>query len=84
MATIKTAVSLRQSLFDRIEALAEERGVSRSQLVSQALEEYLRREESRRLLDRLNAAHVGESSPAEEELGRRRRRWHRRLVEGEW
>ena len=32
MATVKTAISLKQSLFDRVEALAEEKHVSRSQL----------------------------------------------------
>lgn len=53
MANIKTAISLQKALFDEVDALAREKKVSRSRLFVRALEDYLRREENRKLAKQL-------------------------------
>ncbi len=65
MATVKTAISLDESLFARVEELACEMQVSRSRLVALALEEFVRRRENQQLLEQINAAY--EDSPETDE-----------------
>lgn len=57
MTTVKTAVSIRRPLFEQIEALSREMDISRSRLVALALEAFIERYRSRRLLEDLNAAY---------------------------
>jgi hypothetical protein len=84
MENVKTAVSIKKSLFDQAESLARKMRVPRSRLYAIALEDYIRRQENRKLLSQINAACAEEPDPVEEALRRRHRRQHRRLVEGEW
>ena len=65
MGSVKTAISIEKKLYDRINQLAGEMQVPRSRLFVIAIEEYLRREETRRLLSRINEAY--EDYPDEEE-----------------
>jgi len=83
MANIKTAISLQKSLFDQVEALADEMKIPRSRVFALAVEDFVRRHQSRRLLERINAAYEDTRDPTEATL-RRLRRHHRRIVEGEW
>ena len=69
-ATVKTAVSLRKDLFDRAEVVAGEMRVPRSRLFSLALESFLERRESLRILERLDAACSGEATPEEVDLAK--------------
>ena len=64
MAT-KTAISIDETLFAKVDALAKELEVSRSYLFSVATEEYIERYENRRMLAELNAVYDG--SPVDEE-----------------
>jgi metal-responsive CopG/Arc/MetJ family transcriptional regulator len=84
MPKVKTAVSLQESLVERLDKLARELNISRSQLFSRAADEFLRRHEAPALLDAINRAL--EDDPQSEEKARVRamRNKHRRLVEGEW
>jgi metal-responsive CopG/Arc/MetJ family transcriptional regulator len=84
MTNVKTAISLQKSLFDQVEALAEELKLPRSRVFALAVEDFVRRYQSRRLLDRINAAYEDTPDPTEATLRRRMRRRHRRIVEGEW
>jgi metal-responsive CopG/Arc/MetJ family transcriptional regulator len=84
MANVKTAVSLQKSLFEQVEALASEMKVSRSRVFALALEDFVRRHQSRRLLEQINTAYADIPDQAEQTLHRRIRRHHRRIVEGEW
>ncbi|MBI5653318.1 MAG: hypothetical protein HZC40_23160 [Chloroflexi bacterium] len=84
MENIKTAISLRKSLFDQAELIARKMQISRSHLFVLALEEYIRRQQNRDLLAQINAAYADEPDPAEKTLRRKARRTHRRIVEGEW
>lgn len=82
MANIKTAISLQKALFDQVDSLAREKKVSRSRLFVMALEDYLRREENRKLAKQLTEVY-GEPDPEQEALQRKMKRYHRRVVETE-
>ena len=84
MAKVKTAISLQETLVERIDRLARELNVSRSQLFSRAADEFLQRHEGQALLDAINRAY--DDSPDQEEVvrGQGMRDKQRRLVDGEW
>jgi len=82
MANIKTAISLQKALFEQVDLLAREKKVSRSRLFVMALEDYLRREENRRLAKQLTEVY-GEPDPEQEALQRKMKRYHRRVVEAD-
>jgi len=65
MNTIKTAISLKEPLFQRADALARELNVSRSRLFALAIEQLLERYDTLALLQNLNDAY--QDSPTEEE-----------------
>jgi len=84
MATIKAAVSIEESLFREVDDLARSMKVPRSQLVSEALEEMLRRHRSRDALRKLNEAYAEPPDAGEKAHRKHARATHRKLVEGEW
>lgn len=84
MHAIKTAISLEPGLFTRADAAAQAMKVSRSKLITLALNDFLERQKSQELLAQLDAACAGEPDTIEQELLRQARRQQRRLVEGEW
>lgn len=84
MQNVKTAISIHKSLFEQAEMLARRMKISRSHLFVLALEDYIRRQQNRELLDQINAAYADEPDPTEKTLRRKIKRTHRRLVEGEW
>lgn len=63
--TRKTAISMEETLFKKAEELAREMHVSRSHLISQAIEDFLKKHENLKLLHQINRAY--ESAPALEE-----------------
>jgi predicted transcriptional regulator len=84
MAIVKTAISVQESLFERADALARQLHLSRSQIFSRALDEFLERHESRILLEAINRSLEGEPGTGEAEPLRRMRGIQRRRVEGQW
>ena len=84
MATIKTAISLQDSLFEQVEDLARDLKVSRSQLVALALEEFVHRHQNQQLLESINRAYDTDASADDLASTSVRRQHHRRMVEGEW
>ena len=54
---MKTAISLPDDLFEAADELAEELGVSRSQLYARALSEYVAQHGERDVTERLNAVY---------------------------
>jgi metal-responsive CopG/Arc/MetJ family transcriptional regulator len=82
MANIKTAISVQKSLFEQAESLAREKKVSRSRLFVMALEDYLRREENRKLAKQLTEVY-SEPDPEQEALQRKMKRYQRRVAEAE-
>lgn len=83
MQNIKTAISIQRSLFEQAETLARRMKISRSRLFVLALEDYIRRQQNRELLNQINAACADETE-SERNVRRKMRRAHRRIVEDEW
>ncbi len=83
---MKTAISLDQELFEKLESAAGELGTTRSGLIARALEDFLARRENQRLLEQLNVAYgtepVTEPGDAVVREGMRHRQRH--IVEEEW
>lgn len=83
MATIKTTLSIDKSLFEQVEALAEELGVPRSRVFAMALEQFLSHHDSNKLLEQLNAVYA--KAPSEDEsTAVAYRIKHREIIEGTW
>ena len=81
--TVKIEVSLSSTLFEEVESLARELEMSRSELLSIAVQEYIERRETRRMMAALNEVHG--DPPGEEELAvlRQMREHHRKLMRGD-
>ena len=84
METIKIAISIQKSLFEKAEDLARKMKVPRSRIYALALQDYLRRRENENLLAQINAAQEEELEASEKYRRDKSKRTHRRLVEGEW
>lgn len=84
MATVKTAISIRKSLFEQVNDLAEELEVPRSQLFVLAVEEFIKRYQNRKILETLNEVYTNGPGQDKQILREGMRQSHRRLVEGQW
>jgi len=84
MTSIKTAISIREPLFEQVEALASELNISRSRVFVLAVEEFIQRHKNQQLLDEINQAYDDLPNSAEQTYLRKTRRQHRNIVEGEW
>jgi metal-responsive CopG/Arc/MetJ family transcriptional regulator len=67
MTTIKTAVSIEESLFRRVEEVAGEMQVPRSRIFSMALESYIQRYETQKLIEILNEVYANGLTEEEKE-----------------
>lgn len=68
MTTIKTAFSIEETLFRRAEEAAGELEISRSRLISLALESYLSRYEADKITAKLNEVYADGPTAEEEEF----------------
>jgi len=84
MPKVKTAITLQGSLVERLDTLARELNISRSQLFSRAADEFLRRHEAPALLEAINRALEDDPQLEEKDRVRAMRKKHRQLVESEW
>lgn len=84
MPTVKTAISIQESVFDQVNALAEELQIPRSQLFVLAVEEFIKRHENRMIFEALNEVYADAPDPEEGALHEGMRRQQRQLVEGQW
>jgi len=84
MSVVKTAVSLQENLFLQIEELADELNLSRSGLVTLALEEYLERQMSKRLIEQLDAVYEDDPQTEELRVSQAHRGKQKRMSEVEW
>ncbi|HEX3527056.1 MAG TPA: hypothetical protein VH988_08320 [Thermoanaerobaculia bacterium] len=84
MPTVKTAISLPESLFHRAENVAHELQISRSQLVATAIAEFVKRYEKRALIEAINRAYEEDPPTTEEkEVLHGIREKQRKLLESE-
>jgi len=83
MVNVKTTISLQKSLFEQAEALARKMKISRSRLFVLALEDFVKRQQHRQLLEKISQAYQDLPDPTEQKRLRKMRRLHRQVVEGE-
>lgn len=81
MATVKTAISLDERLFQEASAVARELHLPRSRLFVLALTEYLQRRQRQRLLDQINAVYGDGPDDEQRELLRHLAPEQRRIME---
>ncbi|WAL61806.1 hypothetical protein [Thermocoleostomius sinensis] len=67
---MKTAISLPDSVFEQAEALAQQLGLSRSELYTKALQAYLKRYNRDQILLKLNQVYSRESSELDPVMAR--------------
>ncbi len=84
MSNIKTAVSIKESLFKKAETLAKKLGISRSKLFATALEKFIRQQENRELLKKINEVYSQTFRPDEESYREQKRGYHRQSLEDKW
>ena len=81
MASIKTAISLQQPLFEQVETMAHELKISRSRLFALAIEEFIRQHQNQHMLEQINAAYDDAPDPSEQALRQGMRQRHQQLLE---
>ena len=84
MEYVKTAISVQKPLFEQAEKLARQMKVPRSRLFVLALEEYIQRQQNRKLLAQFNAGCADEPDPAELVLREKSLKAYRETVEDGW
>ncbi len=80
---VKTAISLNDSLFEKVESLTQELNMSRSRLFAIAVQEFIERHETRRMMAAINEAY--DDFPDEEEQAtlREMKEHHRKYMRDE-
>ncbi len=84
MTRTKTAISLTESLFEQADALAEEMNISRSQLFSIAVEEFIERHQNQKMLEALNEVYQDGPDASEQQILREAKPKYRQMLEDEW
>jgi len=82
--TIKTAISIRKSLFEQAENLARELKVSRSELFGLAIETFVKNHQNQILLQEINKAYSEEKDTSEKDRLSKMRKHHQKVVRNEW
>jgi len=84
MSFVKTAISLDGDLFKKANELSAEMKVSRSKLFQFAIESYIKKYNSKKILDKLNKIYSGQPSTEEKELQRSMKKYHRTIAGDKW
>ena len=83
MPGVKTAISLDEELFNKVDKLAHKLHVSRSRVFSVAVQDYLKKQENKALLAQLNEAYSDQPSDEEKKVSKTAKAKHRKIVEQE-
>ena len=84
MSTVKTAISIDKSLFEKINNLADEMNTSRSRVFALAAEEFIQRHKNKELLDAINSAYIDVTDEKESTLNSAMRSRHLNMVQDQW
>ena len=84
MGSIKTAISIQESLFEQVEQLARELDVPRSRVFVMAVEAYIERHQNQQLLAEINEAYADMPTAEEQAYLDKMRRQHRKVVDAAW
>ncbi len=83
MPGVKTAISLDEKLFDKVNKLANELHVSRSRLFTLAVKDYLKKQENQTLLAQLNDAYADHPDEEERKISSSMKSKHGKIMEQE-
>ncbi len=83
MPGVKTAISLDEKLFKRVNELSKEMHVSRSRLFTLAVTDYLKKQENQAILARLNKAYGDQPTDEERKITKSMRAKHGKIIEQE-
>ena len=81
--TVKTSISLSRSLVENVESLARELNISRNQLLSIAIQEFIERQETKRMVAAINEAHEDPPNEEDRAIQREIQEYHRKLIRDE-
>lgn len=81
MPGVKTAISLDEELFNRVDKLAHKLHVSRSRVFTIAVQDYLHKQENKSLLAQLNEAYSDQLSDEEGKVSKSMKTKHRKILE---
>jgi metal-responsive CopG/Arc/MetJ family transcriptional regulator len=84
MTSIKTAISIEESLYEEVTALANAMKIPRSKLFALAMEEFLRRKKQRQLVESVNEAYADGLDESEQIMLEAMRHHQGQLKEKEW
>ena len=84
MAHVKSAISIEESIFLRMDTLARDLGMPRSRLITMAMSEFLDRHERRKLLEKIDAAYAEPPEEGDEAWTRAARRRLGTLNRDDW
>jgi metal-responsive CopG/Arc/MetJ family transcriptional regulator len=79
---MKTAISIPDKLFAKIESFLQERGGSRSEFFAKAAERYLQQQRNRRIFEQLNAVYAEGEAEEDVELRKLANRHHAEAMKG--
>lgn len=83
MKSIKTAISLHENIFKQVDQLAGELHVSRSRLFVLAMEEFIKKNENKKLLARINTVYDENFTEDEKKISNAMKTKHRKDIESE-
>lgn len=84
MAAIKTAISIDEVLFDKINRLSDEIKLSRSQIFSQAVRYFIEKKDNLELIRKINQAYSDVIDENEIELLGKSKRKYKEIVKETW
>jgi metal-responsive CopG/Arc/MetJ family transcriptional regulator len=84
MTTIKTAISIEESLYQEADALAKAMKIPRSQLFAIAMAEFLQRQKNRQLVESVNEAYANDLDESENIMLEKMRQHQGKLQQTEW
>lgn len=83
MPGVKTAISLDEELFNKVDKIAHKLHVSRSRVFTIAVQDYLHKQENKALLAQLNEAYSDQQSDEERKVSKSLKAKHIKIVEQE-
>ena len=83
MGGVKTAISLDEELFNKVNKLASDMHVSRSRLFTIAVKDYLKKQENQSLLAQLNEAYSDYPDDEEKKVSQSMRAEHSKIIKQE-
>ncbi|HRW09599.1 MAG TPA: hypothetical protein P5121_31075 [Caldilineaceae bacterium] len=81
--TTKTAISLDDNLFAQVEDLVQELDMSRSRVIALAIQEFIKRREKQKILEKLNEVYKDGPTDDEEVAKRAMKQYHQKLMADE-